>query len=207
MDSISIDLALILAVDVSSSVDDGDYHLQMSGIAAALRDQEFIDAISGGQHGTIALCVVQWSSHHSQDVTLGWTIIGNSIQAKNTADIIDSAPRSWTPGGTGMAAAINFCVRYFEMLGVKSTRRVIDVSGDGEDNEGGSPPQSRDQAVSLGITMNGLPIISGSESIQNYYDENVIGGPGHFLVPALNVLDFQRAIKQKLLRELNPIVA
>jgi len=207
MGSKSVDLALILAVDVSSSVDDGDYHLQMSGIAAALRDQEFIDAVSAGQHGTIALCVVQWSNRESQDVTLGWTIIGNSAQAKAAADVIVSAARRWVPGGTGLAVAINFCARYIDMLSFKSTRRVIDVSGDGEDNEGGSPPQSRDQAVSLGITINGLPIISGSVSIQNYYDENVIGGPGHFLFPALNVLDFQRAIKQKLLRELNPMVA
>ena len=98
-------------------------------------------------------------------------------------------------------------MRYFDRLEFKSSRRVIDVSGDGEDNEGGDPPSARDHAVSLEITINGLPIISGSESIQDYYSENVIGGPGHFLVPAENILTFRDAIKQKLLRELNPAIA
>jgi len=207
MNSDYVDLALILAVDVSTSIDAGDYQLQMSGIASALRDKEFIDVIGSGPHSSIAVSVVQWSTRLSQDVTLGWTVIGNSRQAKEAADAIEKAPRRWMAGGTGMAAAINFCVRHFDGLRVKSKRRVIDVSGDGEDNEGGDPPQSRDDAVSFGITINGLPIISGSESIQDYYDQNVIGGPGHFLEPAINIFDFQRAIKEKLLRELKPIVA
>ena len=207
MNQTSIDLALILAVDVSTSVDAGDYHLQMSGIAAAFRDPEFIQAISAGQHGVIAICAVQWSSRKSQEVVLDWTMIKNSFQAKAAADIIETAVRRWIPGGTGLASAISFCERYFDRLEFKSSRRVIDVSGDGEDNEGGDPPSARDHAVSLEITINGLPIISGSESIQDYYSENVIGGLGHFLVPAENILTFRDAIKQKLLRELNPAIA
>ena len=207
MTSDYIDLALILAVDVSTSIDAGDYQLQMSGIASALRDKEFIDAIGSGPHSSIAVSVVQWSTRLSQEVTLDWTIIGNSSQAKDAAGVIESAARRWMPGGTGMAAAINFCVRHFDRLRIQSKRRVIDVSGDGEDNEDGDINGSRDEAISRGITINGLPIISGSGSIQSYYDQNVIGGPGHFLVPAANVLDFQRAIKEKLLRELKPIIA
>jgi len=207
MNSDYVDLALILAVDVSTSVDAGDYQLQMSGIASAFRDQELIDAIEGGQHGSIAVSVVQWSARQSQDVTLDWSVIQNLGQAKEAAGMIENAPRRWIPGGTGMAAAINFCIRHFDRLGIKSKRHVIDVSGDGEDNEGDDPSESRDKAGSLGITINGLPIISGSSSIQDYYDQNVIGGPGHFLVPAVNIFDFQRAMKEKLLRELKPITA
>ena len=203
----SVDLALILAVDVSSSVDQGDYQLQMNGIAAALRLPAIIDAIANGQFGVIALSLVQWSSRYHQQITLDWTMIKNADEVEKTAKMIESAPRRWVPGGTGMAVAIDFCAQQFETLAVKATRRVIDLSGDGEDNDGGNPREARNRTVSRGITINGLPIIGGSTSLQIYFQRNVIGGLGHFLIPAVDIFAFQDAMSQKLLREVTPNVA
>jgi hypothetical protein len=105
------------------------------------------------------------------------------------------------PGGTGLAAALDFSAALFGELPIVAGRRVIDVSGDGDDNEGGNVDRARDDAVAAGITINGLPIVNGSATLEAYYRRHVIGGPGAFLVPASNITAFREAMTRKLLRE------
>ena len=115
---------------------------------------------------------------------------------------IEAAERHWQPGGTGLAAGVAYCTALIQVLPCTATRRVIDVSGDGEDNDGGNPAVARDLAVALGITINGLPIVNGSQGLVRYYQQQVIGGPGAFLEPTKSIMTFRDTILRKLLREI-----
>ncbi len=201
-EAITVDLALVLAVDCSSSVDVADFRMQMDGIAAALRDPAVQAAIAAGQHRRIALAVVQWSTWTSQAAVLRWRLIAAPGDLELAAQEIAAAERHWQPGGTGLAAAVDYSVRLLQVLPAVAARRVIDVSGDGEDNDGGDPAAARDRAVALGITVNGLPILNGSPYILGYYRSQVIGGPGAFLEPASDMRAFAAAMRRKLLREI-----
>lgn len=201
------DLALVLAVDCSSSVDAGDFKLQMGGIASALRQPNIVEAIHAGPSGRIALALVQWSTHDSQTISVPWITLAGETDIEAAALIIAHLERKWRPGGTGLAAAVTFCTRLLLNLPRRATRYVIDVSGDGEDNEGGNAGLARDAAVALGISINGLPILSGSKYLESYYRDNVIGGPGAFLITVENLQDFANAMNQKLLREIRTDVA
>ena len=203
----AVDLALILAVDVSSSIDGGDYHLQMFGIAHALRDDDVVAAIRAGKIGAIALSIIQWSSNVSQSISLDWSIIGNAADAGSVADEVERINRQWIPGGTGLAMAIEASRHHFQSLPWPTNHRVIDISGDGQDNEGGDVNAARDNAVAENVTINGLPIISGSPTIEAYYSRVVIGGPNCFYIPATNINAFREAMTRKLLREVQPIAA
>jgi Protein of unknown function (DUF1194) len=200
-DAVTVDLALVLAVDCSSSVDEGDFRLQMNGIAAAVRNPTLLDAITTGRYRAIALTLLQWSSAKSQEVTIAWRVLAAASDLEAFARAAESAKRKWLPGGTGLAAAIIYSVALLETVPVVATRRVIDVSGDGEDNDGGSAAEARDEAVARGITVNGLPIISGSHRLETYYRTQVIGGDDAFLMPAGNLAAFKDAMTKKLLRE------
>jgi hypothetical protein len=182
-------------------VDEGDFRLQMDGIAAAVRNPQLLDAITTGRHRAIALTLLQWSSAKSQEVTIGWRVLVQASDLEAFARQAENAKRKWLPGGTGLAAAIVYSVALLETAPVVAMRRVIDVSGDGEDNDGGSAAQARDEAVARGITVNGLPIISGSRRLETYYRTQVIGGDDAFLVPAGNMMAFEDAMTKKLLRE------
>ena len=197
----TVDVALVLAVDCSSSVDGTDFRLQMEGIAAALRYPLLSDAIGFGRNGRIALALVQWSSRNSQFVAMDWQILANRQQLEAAARLIDKTDRMWQPGGTGLAAAVDYCTAFLETRPVVADRQVIDVSGDGEDNDGGDTASARDRALARGITINGLPIISGSRRIVGYYRDRLIGGPDAFLVPAKDIMAFRDSMLQKLLRE------
>jgi Protein of unknown function (DUF1194) len=201
----AVDLALVLAVDCSSSVDVADFRLQMDGIAAALRHPPLFDAIAAGSYQRIALTLVQWSSLNSQSVTIAWRELTSRLELESVAQDIENAERRWRPGGTGLAAAVDFSVALLESLPIAAGRRVIDVSGDGQDNEGGDAARARDGALAFGVTINGLPIISGSHELEAYYQERVIGGRGAFIVPAANIMSFRDAMTQKLLREVRAV--
>ena len=203
----SVDLALVLAVDCSSSVDAGDYHLQMFGIAKALRNPKVLDAIESGENQRIAFALVQWSTRKSQNIIIKWRQLASQSDLFETAAEIELAERQWQIGGTGLAAAINFSAALISKLNVETTRRVIDVSGDGEENDEGDLASSRDDALASGISINGLPLLDGSKTIETYYRYRVIGGPGSFLVPAANSAAFGEAMEQKLLREIGPQTA
>ena len=203
----SVDLALVLAVDCSSSVDAGDYHLQMFGIAKALRNPKVLDAIESGENQRIAFALVQWSTRKSQNIIIKWRQLASQSDLFETAAEIELAERQWQIGGTGLAAAIDFSAALISKLNVETTRRVIDVSGDGEENDEGDLASSRDDALASGISINGLPLLDGSKTIEAYYRYRVIGGPGSFLVPAANSAAFGEAMEQKLLREIGPQTA
>lgn len=202
-----VDLALVLAVDCSSSVDAGDYHLQMFGIAEALRSPKVLDAIQSGENQRVAFSLVQWSTRRSQQIIIKWRHVATHDDLFTIAREIELAERQWQIGGTGLAAAIDFCVALIEKLTVEAARKVIDVSGDGEDNDDGDVAYSRNAAIAQGITINGLPIVDGSKYIEAYYRYRVIGGPGSFAIPTANSKAFGEAMEQKLLREIGPQTA
>ncbi|MDE2385762.1 MAG: DUF1194 domain-containing protein, partial [Alphaproteobacteria bacterium] len=158
-------------------------------------------AIAAGQHAAIAVSLVQWSTRVSQSVSLGWSAIRTPSDAAAAARAIANTSRQWLPGGTGLAAGIAFCTRHFQALPFQASRRTIDVSGDGDDNEGGDVAGARAAALAAQVTINGLPIISGSPTIADYYANEVIGGPDCFYVPAATIMDFGEAMTRKLLRE------
>jgi len=201
-DPLTVDLALLLAVDCSTSIDSGDFRLQMDGLAAALRHPALAKAIAGGEHRQIAISVMLWSDRRTQHVVLSWTLLAGVASLEIAAQRIAVIERRSQPGGTGLAAGIDYAARMLETLPFTADRRSIDVSGDGQDNEGGSAAASRDQAVLRGITINGLPILSGSPSLESYYHTEVIGGPGAFVEPAAGIMDFRETILRKLLREI-----
>jgi hypothetical protein len=196
-----VDLALVLAVDVSSSVDGGDYKLQMDGIAAALRHPPLLQAIRQGEHRAIALTLVHWSRRDSQVIVLPWRILAKTADMEDAAHRVESAERQWKPGGTGLAVAITYCAALALSAPVRATRQVVDVSGDGEDNDGGDVRLARDEAVAAGVTINGLPILTGSHTLLSYYSRRVVGGEDSFVVPAIDIRAFRDAMKEKLLRE------
>ena len=200
--SMVADLALLLAMDCSSSVDAGDFDLQRRGVAEALRAAEVFDAIKAGENGRIVIAVVHWSTRVAQTLAFDWHVLETESQLVAAAAEIETIERHWIAGGTGLAAALNFCAPLFKGLGANATRKVIDISGDGEDNEGGDVAAARNACVAQGIIINGLPIVDGSQVIEAYYHDVVIGGPGAFSMPAVNLLAFKDAMTAKLLREI-----
>ena len=198
-----LDLALVLAIDCSSSVDDGDYKLQMQGIAAALRNPALYAAIAAATYGRIALALVHWSTSKSQSLAIAWSSIASPEDLESIARQVESAKRKWTPGGTGLANAITFSAALLQTLPAVAARHLIDISGDGEENDGGDVDAARASALAQDITINGLPIVNGSPSLESYYRGAVIGGPGAFIVPARNLQSFAEAMSRKLLREVS----
>ena len=198
----AVDLGLVLAVDCSSSIDAGDFQIQMHGIAAALRHPDVAKAIAAGEHQRIALSLVLWSNARVQSIALPWRLLANSVDLAIAAGQVEALPRGVPGGGTGLAAAIAFSEALLGALPIPAKRYTIDVSGDGEDNEGGNAGAARDRAVARGVTINGLPIIDGSSTIARYYSRQVIGGPGAFIEQAETIMSFRETILRKLLREI-----
>jgi hypothetical protein len=202
--SLKVDLALVLAVDCSSSVDPAEFRIQMEGIAAALRHPAVQDAIAAGREHRIALSLVLWSGPQSQSIAMPWQVLQTSADLEATAATIAGAHRDWEAGGTALAMAIDYAAGLLTALPFGATRRVIDVSGDGMDNVTGMTDAARDRAVAQGITINGLPIAKGSQLLPVYYRNRVIGGRDAFVEPAADVQAFEGTILRKLLREIGP---
>jgi hypothetical protein len=197
-----VDLALVLATDVSGSVSNDRMTLQIHGLAHAFQNPKVIDAVRSGQYGRIAVTFVEWSSKDRQDQVIDWTLIADETSARSFAAAIVGADRS-IPGATSISAAIDFSVKLLTECGYRATRRVIDVSGDGRDNDGDRDVTvTRDDAVAAGITINGLPIMEVEEELDLYYHENVIGGPDAFMIVADDFESFGKAILQKLIHEI-----
>jgi hypothetical protein len=205
-----VDLQLVLAVDVSRSIDEVEAELQRRGYVEALTNQRVIDAILSGEHKRIALCYTEWAGTHYQMVVIDWSVIDSPAAARRFADKLAEAPRtsqSWTAVGAAMA----FAAQRFENSGFESKRRVIDISGDGRTNDGPPAELIRDRLVPQGIVINGLPVMMNRANfgrpadtgLDKYYEENVIGGPGAFMISAQNFDDFGRAVRSKLIREIS----
>jgi hypothetical protein len=205
-----VDLRLVLAVDVSRSIDEVEAELQRRGYVEALTNDRVIDAILSGEHKRIAVCYTEWAGTHYQMVVIDWSLLDSAGAARRFADKLAEAPRtsqSWTAVG----AALAFAAQRFDNSGYNSKRRVIDISGDGRTNDGPPAEMVRDKLVTQGIVINGLPVMMNRTNfgrppdtgLDKYYEENVIGGPGSFMIAAVNFDDFGRAVRTKLIREIS----
>lgn len=208
-----VDVLLVLAADVSRSVDAQKFQLQREGYAAALTNPRVMTAIKSSLEGRIAICFVEWSGASAQAVVVDWTAIGTPEEAEAMAAQIRTAPRLFMER-TAIGAAIDFSVLQFARSPFTAPRRVIDVSGDGTNNIGRDVVEARDAALAAGITINGLAILSEVPLAFNpqhthppggllkYYEDNVIGGPGSFAFAAQGHEDFGKHILSKLIKEI-----
>ena len=207
-----VDLLLVLAVDVSRSIDASKFQLQREGYAAAVADPHVLDAIRTGRTGRIGLTFVEWSGVGAQKVVIDWTTIGDADSAKGFGDRLLEAPRSFADR-TSISGAIEFAMGQFDKAPFEAARRTIDVSGDGTNNAGRDVATLRDEAVAKGITINGLVILSDNPmswnpdhtnppgGLANYYRNNVVGGPSAFVMVAENFNSFGQAIIKKMIAE------
>lgn len=205
-----VDLQLVLAVDVSRSIDEVEAELQRRGYIEALTSDRVIDAVLSGEHRRIAICYTEWAGMHFQIVVLDWTVIDGAAAARRFADRLAEAPRtsqSWTAVG----AALIHAGQRFENSGFAAKRRVIDISGDGRTNDGPAAEIIRDRLVAQGLVVNGLPVMMNRTNfgrppdltLDKYYEENVIGGSGSFMIVAETFDHFGRAVRTKLVREIS----
>lgn len=198
-----VDLELVLSVDSSGSIDGGEFRLQREGYARALTHPDVIDAIRRGPYGAVAITFVEWSGPAIHNQVVGWTKLSGEADAARVAEMLLSAPRTIFGGGTSIGGAILMAAQLMEDNGFEGTRRVIDISGDGPNNRGPLVAEPRAAAIARGITINGLPILEFDDSLERYFREFVIGGPGAFVQPANGFADFARAVRKKLIQELN----
>src|SRR5579884_2488075 len=192
-------VALVLAVDVSESVSTGRYILQHEGIARAFETPQLVNAIAALPGGIEAL-VLEWSDPDKIAVTVGWTRIANRQGAAAFAAAVRATERS-SSGLTAIGSAMLAAAAAFGHMPVPAGHRVIDVSGDGMANFGVAPSTARDALVADGITINGLAILTEEPWLDDYYRNNVIGGPSSFVVVAKNMDTFAEAILRKLMQE------
>jgi hypothetical protein len=197
-----VDLELVLAVDASGSVDYTRFELQRRGYVAAFHNAQVLEAIQGGAHQSIAVAMVQWTGPLLQAQIVPWTVVKDQASANAVAGIIESTPRRLYGGGTSISGAIDYAMRWFHQDPFKATRHVIDVSGDGSNNSGRSVRRARDEAVAADVVINGLPILAWEPNLDEYYKDNVIGGPGAFMVVAQSFDTFADAILKKMITEI-----
>ena len=196
--AIACDTALILTIDVSNSVDPGEWRLQKDGLVAALRDQEIIGAMLDN---SAAMMVIQWSGEDKQEVTIPWTRIKTELDAALFANRAAEMERAFVLSDTAPAEAIYFSLEQFADV-PDCIRRVIDISGDGTPNSGRDTATARNMAERAGVTINGIAIESMGVAITNFYQRTVITRDG-FVLTARRHLDYPRAIRQKIIRELS----
>jgi hypothetical protein len=197
---------LVLAVDVSLSVNDIEFALQMQGIAAALRDPEVI-ALIGGRENGIAVVMTQWSGTYRAEVPLPWRRLDDQASVLAYADAVAGMERMQFGNLTGIGNAIAFASELLTKNEFDGDERKIDVSGDGRNNTGPEPEAARAAAMAQNITINGLAIAADDPALPSYYSDNVIGGPGAFVVVAKDFEAFGEAFRRKLKRELAPRLA
>jgi hypothetical protein len=196
----SVDLALVMAVDVSESVDEGEYILQHEGIARAFEDPRLIQAIAAGKRGAIEVAVLEWSDRDKQIVTVDWTRVGDKASAAAFAASVRASRRS-SNGLTAIGDALLAAQALLDRAPDLAERRLVDLSGDGMANIGPPVDAVRDELVAVGITINGLAILASEPWLESYYNDYVIGGPGAFLLQAEDFGSFATAEQSKLLGE------
>ena len=213
-DAAGADLQIVLAADVSRSIDDPEFELQRKGYAAALTDPRVLAAIQTRADGAVGVCFIEWSGEEDQQVVVDWTEIRDEEDAAGVAAAILAAPRSFM-GRTSISAAIDFAMAHFTKSKWQASRRIIDISGDGTNNSGRAVTEARDKAISQGVTINGLAIINDKPNLGYsahtqppgglplYYRQNVIGGPNAFLLVVQDFNSFADAMAQKLAKEID----
>jgi hypothetical protein len=215
----AVDVELVLAVDISYSMDEEEQHLQRNGYIAALQSPEFLKALKAGPNGRIAVSYMEWASSYDQKTVVNWTLIDGAETATGFADQLAGAPYR-RASRTSISGAIDGAIRLFENNGYDGARRVIDISGDGPNNNGRPVTQARTDALGQGVTINGLPLLirpvrlayMDIENLDWYYEDCVVGGPGSFMIPVRGPEAFIEATRTKLVLDiasapqLNPLV-
>jgi hypothetical protein len=206
-----VDLQLVLAVDVSRSIDDQEFALQREGYAQAFTHPSVIQAIQANVHRKIAVTFVEWAGSDFQRVIVPWTVVSDPESGALFAEAINREPRAFW-GWTSISGAIDFSMRLFPASGHDSQRRVIDVSADGVNNSGRAANDARDEAVAAGVTINGLVIMNDRPTpgffqipqppLDEFFRANVIGGPGAFVIAIDDFSSFAYAIVNKLIKEI-----
>jgi len=204
-----VDLELVLAVDVSRSVDPEEQEMQFSGYAAAFRDHRMIEAFTGGPVGAIACTMFTWSDWNIQEHLVPWMKLDTPGASQRFALAIDQAPRR-THLYTSISGAMDFAAQLFNQ-GYEGTRRVVDISGDGVNNSGREVSHARADVLSRGIVLNGLAVLDRAppppglmqmQPLDEYYQDRVIGGPGSFVMVAEGFAAFESAVRRKIIREI-----
>jgi hypothetical protein len=208
-----VDLLLVLAADVSRSVDQPKFQLQRDGYAAAINDPRVINAIMSGARRRIAICFVEWSGAGAQKVVIDWMIVDGPDAARKFSDALVEAPRSFADR-TSISGAIDFAMEMLSRAPFEAPRRTIDISGDGTHNSGRGLLAAREDALATGVTINGLVILSERPlpwnpehtnppgGLPKYFEDNVIGGPGAFVAVAESFESFGQALISKLIAEI-----
>ena len=209
----AVDLLLVFAADVSRSIDQEKFQLQRDGYAAAITNPRVLDAIRSGPHHRIAVTFVEWSGIGAQKLLIDWTVIGDTASAQQFAAQLAEAPRSFADR-TSISGALEFAMTQLDKAPFEAARRTIDVSGDGTNNAGREVKLARDEVLAKGVTINGLVILSDHPlswnaehtnppgGLDRYYQDNVIGGPGAFVMVAQNFNSFGQAIMNKMIAEI-----
>ncbi len=204
-----VDVELVLAVDVSLSMSPPELDIQRRGYAAALTDATVLQAIADGVHGKIAVAYVEWAGVNTQHVVVPWTIVAGRADAEKVVALLTAAPPN-SARRTSISAGLEFAGDLFAESGHRGTKRVIDVSGDGPNNQGAPVTVVRDRLVAQGVTINGLPLMTNGgpawgyeiDHLDDYYTDCVIGGPGAFMIPVNDWSQFPEAVRRKLVLEL-----
>ena len=198
-----VDVNLVLAVDASGSVSQDRFELQKQGYAAAFRNPKVLAAIRQGNYQSISVSMLQWTGPTLHVVVVPWMTVRDQRSALALSGAIEAAPRRIFGGGTSLSGAIDYGVIMLTAAPTRAQREIIDISGDGSNNIGRLPTQARDEAVKLGIRINGLPILTVEPDLEIYYRRNVIGGPGAFVIAAKTYDEFAAAILRKLIAEIS----
>ncbi|MCA0058120.1 MULTISPECIES: DUF1194 domain-containing protein [unclassified Mesorhizobium] len=204
-----VDVELVLAVDVSLSMSADELEIQRRGYAAALTHDHVLQAIAAGAYGRIAVTYVEWAGTNSQHVIVPWTVISTRADAEQVVARLSAQPPN-SARRTSISGALEFGADLFAESGFQGTKRVIDISGDGPNNQGAPVDIIRDEVVKQGIVINGLPLMTRGgftsaydvNDLDRYYSDCVIGGPGAFMVPVNDWTQFPEAIRRKLVLEL-----
>jgi hypothetical protein len=202
----NVDLLLAIGVDVSRSVDAVRAAIQRDGYLNALRNPLVVRAATSGQQGAIAIVYFEWAGASLQRTVVPWTVIRSQADADAFTDALaKDPPVSWSR--TSISGAIDYAVGLFEAAPHSAPRKVLDLSGDGSNNHGRSVTEARDEAVAKGVVINGLPVINDrpnymEKDLDLYYETNVIGGNGAFMMVAKSFDAFGAAIQSKLIREI-----
>ncbi|HEX6103189.1 MAG TPA: DUF1194 domain-containing protein [Alphaproteobacteria bacterium] len=205
----AVDMELCLAADGSGSIADDEFQFQRSGYAAALGDPRVLDVIRSGQHGRIALALMEWGGAESMNEIVGWTVVSDARSAEEFGDRLLSAPRV-AFGWNSISNAIAFCHEWLESNAFAGTRQVIDVSGDAGQRGGMPLPLARQRALDAGITINALALnfrgggmtAPGGGPLIDHFEQEVIGGPGAFAIEVAEADRFVESLVQKLVLEI-----
>jgi hypothetical protein len=201
----AVDLQLVLAVDASGSVSEARFELQKQGYVAAFRSPLLLRAVRSGSRQAIAVTMVQWTGPTLQVQVVPWMLVNDEASLLALAAAIEAAPRRLFGGGTSISGGIDHAMALFPRAPYSGARRVIDVSGDGRNNRGRPAAEARDEVLQAGVTINGLPILAVEPDLEEFYRDNVIGGPGAFVIPAASFESFADAILKKLVIEISDL--